>query len=87
MEHDCKFENTIIEMAGDVKVLASEFKAMNGALRNTKQGYENHEKESKEYRDKVTIIWSAIHTIKWAIVLVFGSGLVWRLIEFFTKSK
>jgi len=86
-EHQCRFEKTIMEMAGDVKVLASEFKAMNGSLRSTKAGYEKHEEDSKLYKEKVNIIWSTIHTIKWAIMLVFGSGLIWRLIEFFTKTK
>lgn len=83
----CSQIDLLREMAGDVKVLASEFKAMNGALRSTKTGHEAHIEESKNYRDKVTIIWATIHTIKWAIVLVFGSGLVWRFIEFFTKAK
>lgn len=83
----CKFEKEIIEMCGDVKVLVSEFRAMNGSLRETKRGYEKHEDESKEYRNKVNVIWSTIHTVKWAIMLVFGSGLVWRAVEFFTKSK
>ncbi len=84
-EHQCKFEEIIISMAGDVKVLASEFKAMNGSLRATKAGYEKHEEDSKLYREKVSIIWSTIHTVKWAIMLVFGSGLVWRIVEYFTK--
>lgn len=86
-EHQCKFEKTIMEMAGDVKVLASEFKAMNGSLRETKRVAEEHVIESKPYREKVSVIWSTIHTVKWAIMLVFGSGLIWRLIEFFTKGK
>lgn len=85
MEHDCKFEKEIISMAGDLKVLVSEFKAMNGSLRDTKKGYEKHEEESKTYRHQVSILWAAIHTIKWAIMLVFGSGLLWRIMEFFTK--
>ena len=87
MEHDCKFENRIIEMSGDIKSLLGEFKAMNGSLRDTKKGYEKHEEESKPYQEKVNVIWATIHTVKWAIMLVFGSGLVWRVVEFFTKSK
>ena len=83
----CRFEKEIIEMCGDVKVLVSEFKAMNGSLRETKATNKEHIEESKPYREKINVIWSAIHTIKYAIVLVFGSGLVWRIIEFFTKSK
>ena len=84
-EHQCRFEKTIIDMSGDIKVLVSEFKAMNGSLRSTKVGYEKHEEDSKIYRKQIDVIWAAIHTIKWAIVLVFGSGLVWRIVEFFTK--
>ena len=72
-------------MSGNIKVLVSEFKAMNGSLRDTKQGYEKHELESKTYRNQVSILWAAVHTIKWAIMLVFGSGLVWRVMEYFTK--
>ncbi len=83
----CKFEKEIIEMCGDVKVLVSEFKAMNGSLRDTRTESKQHIEEGKDYRNKVNIIWSTIHTVKWAIMLVFGSGLVWRVVEFFTKSK
>lgn len=85
MEHDCKFEDRIIEMAADIKGLLSEFKAMNGSLRDTKKGFDEHQKESKLYRHQVSVLWSALHTIKWAIMLVFGSGLVWRVMEYVTK--
>lgn len=83
----CKFESTIMEMAGDVKVLVSEFKAMNGSLRETKADVKEHTEESKPYREKINIIWSAIHTVKWAIMLIFGSGLIWKITEFFIKIK
>ena len=82
----CKFEERIITMSEDVKVLVSEFKAMNDSLRDTKKGYEKHEDESKEYRNKINIIWSTLHTLKYAVVLIFGSGLLWRLIEFLTRK-
>ena len=87
MEHDCKFEKEIIEMSGNLKVLVSEFKAMNGSLRDTRASNKEHIEESKPYREKINVIWSTIHTVKWAIMLVFGSGLVWRVVEFFTKTK
>ena len=83
----CKFEKEIMEMSGNIKVLVSEFKAMNGSLRETKITNKEHIEESKQYREKINVIWSTIHTIKWAIMLVFGSGLVWRVMEFFIKSK
>jgi hypothetical protein len=81
----CKFEKIIIEMAGDVKVLASEFKAMNGSLRDTKKGYDNHEIESKVYRHQVSILWAALHTIKWAIGLLVGTGVLWKIVEFIAR--
>ena len=90
MEH-CPEHITLLdkvsEIHGDIKVLVSEFKAMNGSLRETKATNKEHIEESKPYREKINIIWSAIHTIKYAIVLVFGSGLIWRIVEFFTKTK
>jgi len=81
VEHDCKFEDKINEMHGDLKVLVSEFRNMNGALRDTKTSYEKHENESKPYRHKIDIIWSALHTIKWATVLLFGTGILWKIID------
>jgi len=81
----CQFADKINEMHGDIKVLVSEFKAMNGSLRDTKLGYEKHENESKDYRNKVNIIWSAIHTAKWSILLLFGTGLIWKLLEMVSK--
>lgn len=85
VEHYCKFEEKINEMHGDVKVLVTEFKNMNGALRETKRNYEKHEEESIPYRSKIDIIWSAIHTVKWAIILLFGSGVVWKFFEMWIK--
>lgn len=81
----CKFEERIITMSEDVKVLVSEFKAMNGSLRETKTVAEKHIEEGKPYREKINVIWSTIHTVKWAILLLFGTGLVWKIMEFFTK--
>ena len=71
----------VSEMHGDLKVLVSEFKAMNGSLRNTKQNFEEHEKESKKYRHQIDVLWSAINAIKWAIGLVFGTGVFFKLFE------
>lgn len=85
MEHDCKFENTIMEMHGDIKCLLSEFKSMNGSLRETKFKMEKHEDDSTHYRRKIDIIWSAIHTAKWATLLLFGSGIIWKVFEVITR--
>jgi hypothetical protein len=81
----CKFEKEIIEMCGDVKVLVSEFKAMNGSLRDTRLDVKEHTAESKDYRNKVNILWSSVHTAKWAVGLLFGAGMLWKVLEFVTK--
>jgi len=85
MATPCKFEKTIMEMHGDIKTLVSEFKAMNGALRDTKFKSEKHEEESTPYRRKIDILWSSIHTIKWAIGLLFGAGMIWKIVEIISK--
>jgi len=76
---------TVNEIHGDVKVLVSEFKAMNGSLRTYKAGQETHESESKPYRHKIDTIWSVFHTIKWAIGLIFGTGILFKMFEWWSK--
>ena len=80
-EHDCKFEKDIMEMSGNIKVLVSEFKAMNGSLINTKKTNEDHIVESKIYRKKVDEIWAGIHFTKWIIALIFGTGLLFQALK------
>jgi len=84
-DHDCKFEEKIIEMSGDIKCLLSEFKTMNGSLRDTKQRFDKHDDESMSYRHKIDILWSAVHTFKWATILLFGTGIFWNILERFIK--
>ena len=81
----CKFEKEIIEMAGDIKVLVSEFKAMNGSLRNYKSLQETHETDSKPYRHKIDVIWAVFHTVKWAIGLLFGTGVLFKIFEWWSR--
>jgi hypothetical protein len=85
MGDPCKFEEKINEMHGDLKVLVSEFKSMNGSLRETKQGFNEHKHESTDYRNKVNIMWASIHTIKWAVGLLFGAGMIWKILELLMK--
>jgi len=71
MSEPCKFEDKIIEMHGDIKTLIAEFKSMNGSLRETKEGFDKHKKESEIFRYRITITWFVMQTIKWVI----GGGL------------
>ena len=79
-DHDCKFEDRVMEISDDVKTLLAEFKGMNGSLKDTKQRFDKHEDESVEFRKKVTEIWAGIHFSKWVIGAILASGLVWHLL-------
>lgn len=85
MSEPCKFEDVIREVHGDVKVIASEFKAMNGSLRNIKEDFEKHKEESKTYRWRNDVVWTVIHTVKYIFIGLFGSGLIWKAWEAFKK--
>lgn len=85
MEDSCKFEDKIIEMHGDIKKLVAEFKAMNGILRDTKVDFEKHKDESKIYRKQIEILWVALNSFKWMTIFLFGSGCLWKLLEFVMK--
>ena len=81
MEHECKFEDKIIEMSGDIKTLVAEFKAMNGSLISTKHGFEKHNEESQLFRHQVTVLWVAMQAFKWSAIFLFGSGCLWKILE------
>jgi len=67
-------------MHGNIQSLLTEFKNMNGSLRDTKRNFEKHEEESKIYRRKVDIVWAVVHSVKWVIIFVFGTGVFWKWI-------
>ena len=84
----CSEHNDLIskidEIHSDLKVLVSEFKGMNGALKDTKLKADCHiDIESPKYRKKVDEIWAGIHFSKWIIGLILGSGL---LFNFFLRK-
>ena len=84
-DHECKQEDILREIHGDVRTLVAEFKAMNGSLRETKHQFHAHKEESKTYRRKIDEAWAVIHTVKYAGGLIFGAGLVWKVVEFVAK--
>lgn len=83
MAEPCKFEDKIIEMHGDVKCLLSEFRAMNGNLKETKSEMEEHKKESEIHRYRITILWFIAQGIKYSL----GAGFLVTIILFFFKLK
>ena len=69
---ECKFEDRVIEMSGDIKTIMAEFKAMNGSLRSTKAGFEKHHDESDRFRARVNILWYGLFYTGWIIVAVIA---------------
>jgi len=66
-----------MEMSGDIKTLVAEFKAMNGSLKETKDRFEVHDKDSIGFRKKVTEIWAGIHFSKWIIgIMLVVVGII-----------
>ena len=78
-------EEKVNDMHGDVKVIISELKRMNGNILDNKTNIITHTKESEPYRKKIDIIWASIHTAKWAILLLFGTGVIWKVYDLFTR--
>ena len=76
-EHFCAQEELLREMSGDIKMLLTEFKNMNGSLKDTKQRFDHHEVDSLAYRRKIDIVWAVIHAAKWVIIFFFGTGILW----------
>ena len=71
----------LIEIYGDVKTLVSEVKAINGSLRETRTDIDEHKKESIPYRKKIDELWMGVHVVKWVIMLLFGTGLIFNIIK------
>ena len=85
MEHDCRFETTIMEMHGDLKKLVSEIEQMNGSVVNTKKDVDKHIETSNPYRKKVDMVWAGIQVVKYIIMLLFGTGLLFQFIKAIIK--
>jgi len=69
------------EMHGDIKVLMAEFRAVNGTMAKTKEKFDAHKVESVDYRRKVDIIWAVVHSTKWLLIFLFGTGVLFRWIS------
>lgn len=82
MSEPCKFEDKIMEIHGDIKTLVTEFKNMNGKLIDTKIRFDKHETDSVPFRHQITVVWAVLNTIKWSIILLFGTGIIWNVFEF-----
>ena len=80
-----KLNDRTLETHGDIRGLLAEFKAMNGTLQYTTREFNEHKKDSQHYRDKINILWSTVHTVKWAIGLLLGTGIVWKVVEAIAK--
>jgi len=86
-EHECKFEDRIIEMCGDIKTLLAEFKAMNGKLVRTAKNFEKHDEESVMFRDKVNMLWAVMHSAKWVITVMLSGGVLGAVVMKILENK
>ena len=74
--HECKYEETIMEMHGDIKAIRTELEAMNGTATDTQKDYLEHKKESDSYRKKIDIMWAILVAVPWVVVFLFGTGVI-----------
>ena len=79
-EHKCDKEGLLLEMHGDVKTLVAQFKAMNGRLVDVNAKFKIHDKESISIRDKVKLMWAVLHSFKWVMIFLFGTGVFFKWI-------
>lgn len=85
--HNCRFEQQLTEMYGNIKELLANFKHMNGMLIDTKRKFDEHDEESTGFRDKVNMLWAVLHATKWVITLIFGSAFLTVLVSKMMEGK
>ena len=79
MEHDCKFEDKVMEMYADIKSIMGELRSMNGTVLRNRAMIMEHTHDSVPYRKKVDDIWAVMHTVKWLLGLPFAGFVIWRI--------
>ena len=75
-----KYETLMREIHGDVKAVKQQVISINGSLTRTKERFEKHEEDSTPYRRKIDVIWAIVHSLKWAIIFLFGTGVLYKWI-------
>ena len=73
--------NGNVRVEGKIDTLIAEFKAMNGALKDTKVDFNEHKKVAWGYRKKIDILWAVIHAVKWTVMFLFGTGVLFKVME------
>ena len=79
--HTCKQEKLLMEMHGDVKTLVAEFRNMNGRLITVAKDFKEHSNSSIPIRDKVKLMWTILHSFKWVMIFLFGTGVFFKWIK------
>ena len=85
--HDCKQENLLREMHGDIKGLVVKFGNISNKMDHNDDLMSNHISESSRFRRKIDIIWTGIHVGKWLIGLMLGAGIAWKIIAYTIGGK
>ena len=60
-KHECKFEDKVIEMHGNIKSIMTELRAMNGTVLRNRAMIVEHTDDSKPYRKKLDELWAGLH--------------------------
>ncbi|KKL90637.1 hypothetical protein LCGC14_1902700 [marine sediment metagenome] len=71
-------QSLLLEMHGNIKVVMSELKIMNGQVKEIKREQIDHERDAVGYRRKIDKLWTIMHTVCWIIFILTGSGILWR---------
>ena len=87
MEHrECKFEDRVIKMSEDISKLLTEFRGMNGTLRDTKRRFDLHSEESDTYRQKTTTIWTTLIVLKYVVFVIIGTGMITQFVKWWVTK-
>jgi len=83
--HECQQQDLLREMHGDIKEMLAKQTALNGSVLDTKKRFDEHVKDSNKFRRRSDQMWFILNIGKWLILIMFGSGIVWKVIDHIIK--
>ena len=85
MTHDCEQKDLLLDLHGKVCGIETHLSDMNGSIKKTVDRLDEHVLDSDTYRHRITMVWTVLHTFKYLIMLVFGSGLILHIVKEYLK--
>ena len=74
MTEPCIFQDRIIEMSENIKMLVTEFKNQNNTLKYTLE-------LAVKNKSKIDRLWTILKTIFILFTILFGTGIAWKLLR------